>query len=235
MNYLSVKFDKVFEDVVRAAGRPQETISLLTADENERVCDLINQSVLEFWEAGFWPGTFEIEQRTIDSTGKHVLKEADGETAIGLIDPDECFYEDLPEPGSLRYVLGMVEDRGDRIVCFDDDCPAQPYIRFQVPCPQFTKTDYAAGTTYSKGDLAYDSDTGETYQSLADSNIGNAVSDTDSWVKLGFPSIARTFVKLAASAEWMSEDDGKYKQSARAMRELERLEDRWLPRLPVGR
>jgi hypothetical protein len=233
--YNTRQFDRVFEDVVRAAGRPVSVIAQFSTDDAERVAELINEAILYFWDEGFWPGTFAIEQRTIDATDKYILKEATGETVIGRIDPEECFYTDKPLPHSLKYVLSEVEDRGDRIVCFDPDCPEQPYVRFQYPCPQYTRAAYDETETYAKGDLAYDSTTGECYKSLAAANLNNALTDTDWWEVQAFPELAGNYVKLAASAEWMSEDDGRYKQAARAERELERLADRYFPQLVAGR
>lgn len=235
MSYPTTKFNAVYEDVVRATGRPITSIDALSVDAAERIVGLINDELERFWEYGFWPGTFKIEQRTIDATDKFILKEAAGKSVIGLIDPRECFFWDQPIPNSLEYVLCEVEDLGDRIVCFDDDCPEEPYIRFQIPAPVFTREAYGAGSTYGLGSLVYDSTTEECYASAQAANTGHAVTDAAWWTKVLFPSLARTFVKWAASAEWISEDDGKYKQAARATRELERLEDRWLPSLGVGR
>lgn len=235
MSYSTRQFDKVFDDVVRAAGLPTGVVSTFSADERERIADLVNEALTYFWEEGFWPGTFAIEQRTIDADDKYILKEAADETVIGRIDVDECFYSNLPLPHSLKYVLGQVEDRGDRIVCFDPDCPEQPYVRFQYPCPEFTRTAYDAAETYDAKDLVYDAVTGECYRSLAAANTGNAVTDTDWWELQAFPDLAAAYVKLAASSEWMSEDDGRYRQQSRAQRELERLADRYLPQLVAGR
>lgn len=235
MSYSTRQFDKVFEDVVRAAGRPVGVLTTFSADDLERVAGLINEAITYFWEEGFWPGTFAVEQRTIDTTDKYVLKAESGETVIGRIDPDECFYSNLPLPHSLKYVLGQVEDRGDRIICYDPDCPEQPYVRFQHPCPQFTRSAYDATETYAAGDLRYDATTGECYKSLAAANTGYAVTNATWWEVQSFPELAAAYVKLAASAEWMAEDDGRYRQQAQAQRELERLVDRHLPQLVAGR
>lgn len=238
MSYDTCSFKKVFEDVVRATGRPLSVIDALTVDEQERYAGLVNEALETFWNhpgPGYWPGTFAIEQRTIDADDSYILKQADGETEIGNIDPEECFFEELPKPGSLYGVLGLVEDRGDRIVCFDDDCPAQPYIRFQLPRPGFTRAAYDAEESYAERDLVYDADTGECYRSLLAGNAGHAIAESDWWELQAFPAMAKIFVKWSASAEHMAEDDGKYKQAARAMRELERLEETLLPRRPVRR
>lgn len=237
MSYKRYMFNKIFEDVVRATGLPLSAIASLSSDEQERFAGLINDTLKPFWEnpPGFWPGTFAIEQRTIHATEFYILKSAAGETEIGNIDPEECFFEEKPDPESLYGVLGQVEDRGDRIVCFDDDCPDEPYIRFQLPCPEFTRVGYDDTSTYGLGGLVYSASTGECYKSLQAANTGNAVTDTDWWEVVEFPDMAKTYVKLAASAEVMSEDNGKYKQSARAQRELTRLEDVYLPARKVGR
>lgn len=41
--------------------------------------------------------------------------------------------------------------------------------------------DYAGGTTYADGELAYNPTTEKFYESLQDSNTGNALTDTDYW------------------------------------------------------
>lgn len=231
----TVQFDLIFDDVLRAAGRPARFSGQLDAADAEVVAQLVGEALSDFYDYGFWPGTFAVEQRTIDTDDLFVLKEADGETRIGRIEPEECFFEEEPKPGSLYGVLEQVEDRDDRIVCFDDDCPAQPYVRFQLPVPQFTRVAYAAGSTYVADVFVYDSTTGECYRSKQAANTGNAVTDTDWWEKQEFPALARTYVKLAASAELMAEDDGKYRQLANANKELEDKADRYLPRYRVGR
>lgn len=235
MSYKTVRFIDVFKDVVRATGRPVSTIDALGADELERFAQIIGEALLVFWETAFWPGTVVVEQRTIDSTDLYILKEAEGETRIGMIQEDECFFEEQPDPESLYGVLKRVEDQGDRIVCFDEDCPSEPWIRFQLPCPEFTRVDYSSDTTYSKGAVCFNADTGDCYRSKQDSNTGNAVTDTDWWEKQLFPGIARNYVKWACSAEWMSEDDGKYQQSARAIGELKRLEEKHISPRHVAR
>ena len=231
----TISFDQIFDDVLRASGKPTGSGSLLPADDREVVAQLISEALADFYDFGFWPGTFAVEQRTIDPDDRYILKEADGETRIGRIDTDECFFEDEPKPGSLYGVLDEVEDRDDRIVCLDDDCPEQPWIRFQLPVPQFVRTAYAADTTYAADEYVYDSATGECYRSRAAANTGNAVTDTDWWEKQEFPALARTYVRLAAAAELMAEEDGKYRQMAAAQRELEDKADRYLPRRRVGR
>lgn len=235
MSYPTVSFDRVFNAVLRATGQPQSVIALLSTDDQERLVSLINQALCEFWDEGFWPGTFAIEQRALDPVGFYVLKAAAGETQIGTIDPMECFYSDEPLPGSLKHVLGQVEDRGDRIVCFDFDCPAAPYVRFQLPCPQFTREAYDETVLYGAGARVYDATTGECYTSLQAANIGNDVTDADWWQRVAFPVLAENFVRWSASSEWLAEADGKYKQAARAMRELDRLAARYLPSQQVGR
>lgn len=235
MSYSAVGFNKVFDDVVRASGRPLSVIDALSADDQERYCDLINQAVETFWETGFWPGTFVVEQRTFDTDSKSVSKEESGLQTMGLIEPDECFYFDEPEAGSLRGVLDQVEDRGDAVACFDAACPEDPWVRYQLPIPIFTRVAYAVGTSYEQDEVCYDAATPGCYRSLQDDNVGNALTDSDWWELVEFPKLARSYVKWSASSELMSEDDGKYKQRSRARRELEDLEDRYLPVRPIGR
>lgn len=235
MSYPTRQFDSVFKDMVRATGQPSSAFDSLSATDLVVLSQIFNDAVRQFWDEGCWPGTFAIEQRTIDATDKYILKEETGATVIGEIDPFECFFSDKPVPGTLKYVLDQVEDRGDRIVCFDPNCPSQPYIRFRLQCPEFTRTAWASGTVYAKDDLVYDDTTGETYRSLQAGNIDNAVTDTDWWDRQLFPKIAESFVKWFGSSEWMAENDGKYRQAARAERELDRLVRVYLPPMDIGR
>lgn len=238
MSYPTSSFKTIYEDVIRATGRPLSVIDTLLVDDQERYAELVNDALQLFWVRpgqDFWPGTFAVEQRAVDSAERFVLKQAAGQTEIGVIDPEECFFEERPRPGSLYGVLGMVEDRGDRIVCFDDLCPTAPFVRFQLPCPRFTRAQRNAETSYARHDRIYDPDSGECFKSLQDGNIGHELTEADWWVQEAFPAMAKTYVKWAASAELLAEDDGKYKQAARAVRELEHLEESLLPPRSVRR
>lgn len=83
------------------------------------------------------------------------------------------------------------------------------WVKFQTGRPEFTSDVYASATSYAVGDLVYDSDSGECYESLAASNQGNTVTDATKWRKVNFPYVLAEFVKCMAQAIAL-EDDGQY-------------------------
>ena len=62
----------------------------------------------------------------------------------------------------------------------DDNLASTSTIWFQyrLPVYPFDGTNWSATTTYTEGDMAYDSTTGDYYRSIAGSNINNGVDDT---------------------------------------------------------
>jgi hypothetical protein len=75
------------------------------------------------------------------------------------------------------------------------------WVRFTRREPRFTSTAYASGTTYATGDVVYDSATGLCYESLTDSNTGNAVTDTTNWQAQEIPYFGQRFLIRAALAD----------------------------------
>jgi len=58
---------------------------------------------------------------------------------------------------------------------------------------------YAGGTTYSIGDVVIDATTHKQYESLANSNLGNALTDATKWLDLGSNNRWRMFDQLNSS------------------------------------
>lgn len=234
MKYPTILFETVFKSVVRGTGRPASVIPLLESDEVAEFCEMINAALAEFWirpQMGFWPGTGRVEERPFEADGESILKAKAGFDCIGFVDLREVLFKNRPEPDDLFEVLGQVEDHGDRLVCLDPQRPATSvWVVYQIPPPKFTRTPLELDHLYLVGELAYDPDTGGCYRATA-AGMGHGIEESDYWELVPFPAWAATYVKWAASGEAMAEEEGKYRQLARANQELELQESRYfLPR-----
>lgn len=154
-----------------------------------------------------------------------ILFEQPDETVIyridcnaGVFDKDPRIYRDA---GRMEHVRLL----DDRIIVEDDQAPIQPWIRFQTVPPEFSWTDWAAGTDYAIGDLVYVSSTGHTYKALLTSTGKNPVSETTYWEEVGFPHFLLKYIKHAVASDLMHEDEGKWKEQKTADDELERMYD----------
>lgn len=160
-----------------------------------------------------------------DDLIRDILFEQPNETIIyridcntGVFDKDPRIYSDAGRMQDVRLL-------DDRIVVEDALAPVQPWIRFQTVPPEFSWTDWAAGTAYAIGDLVYVSSTGNTYKALLTSTGKDPTSETSYWAEVGFPHFLLTYVKHAISGDLMHEDEGRYKEQATAEGELERMYD----------
>lgn len=73
--------------------------------------------------------------------------------------------------------------------------------------------------------MSYLASTGHTYKALQASTNKDPASETTYWEEVGFPHFLLTYVKHAVGGDLMQEDEGKYKELAKADAELERLYD----------
>ena len=96
------------------------------------------------------------------------------------------------------------------------------WLKFLPNPPRFTKTAYSSGTTYAVDDVVFYATTGECYRAIQ-AGINHVPTTAAYWQKQTFPSFLRKYVILAASAELLSEDKARYRTSAFAETELERL------------
>lgn len=156
---------------------------------------------------------------------RHILFEQPDEEIIhrvdcnaGVFDKDPRVYRDA---GRMTHVRLL----DDRLIVEDEEAPIQPWVRFQTTPPEFSWTEWAAGTAYAIGDLCYVASTGYTYKALLTSTGQNPVSATTYWEEVGFPHFLLNYVKHAVSSDLMQEDDGRYKERALAEAELERMSD----------
>lgn len=169
-------------------------------------------------EAAWWEAVGDDFIRSIDF-------DQDGETEIGAVDVQNCVFDKDPR---LYRFAGKVEDvwlNGGQIIVGADEAPLQPWVRFRPVCPAFSLTAWSAATDYAIGDLCYLASTGETYKALVANTNKDPYSQTTDWEPVGFPQFLVTYVKHAVAADLTQEDEGRYKEQARAAAELERLAD----------
>lgn len=154
---------------------------------------------------------------------RYVLFEQPDETIIHRIDCNAAVFDHDPrvyrDAGRMEHVRLF----DDRIVVEDAEAPVQPWIRFQTVPPEFSWTDWAAGTAYAIGDLVYVSSTGHTYKALLTSTGKDPVSETTYWEEVGFPHFLLRYTKHAVASDLMHEDEGKFKEQKTADDELDRM------------
>jgi hypothetical protein len=156
-----------------------------------------------------------------------------GETEIGAADAEDCIYDRDPRiyPGTQPIphcsILGQV------ILVRAETAPAQPWARFRKIVDEHTLTAWSGSTAYAIGDLAYlesygDATVGNTYKALQASTNKNPYQHTDYWEPVLFPHFLRNYVKHAVNADLMMEEEGRYKEEARAQAILEDIKDRMI-------
>jgi hypothetical protein len=99
-------------------------------------------------------------------------------------------------------------------------------VRFRPLAPEYSFTEWAAGTAYAAGELCYMAGTQETYVALRPNTGASPDASTDDWRPVGFPRMFFDYTRLQAKGELAADDEGKYKTFAAAAAELERLAER---------
>lgn len=172
-------------------------------------------------ETTWWEEAGEDFQRTI-------AWQQDGETEIGDVDLENCVFDRDPRvyrfAGAVRPVI-LYED-GFQVVA--EVAPAQPWIRFRLPAPEYSLTEWAAPTTYAIGDLCYLTSTGTCYKALAPNTGKTPDQETEYWMPVEFPDFLKTYVIWGVHADYLLDPVESGKAEAKATAELERLEDELL-------
>jgi hypothetical protein len=165
-----------------------------------------------------WAEVGEDFQRTI-------AWQQEGETEIGDVDLENCVFDRDPRvyrfAGAVRPVI-LYED-GFQVVA--EEAPAQPWIRFRLPVPEYSLTEWTALTTYAIGGLCYRTSTGTCYKAITPSTGKIPEQETGSWMPVEFPDFLKTYVIWGAHADYLLDPVENGKAENKATAELERLED----------
>lgn len=195
--YATRTYKELFENTCRAAGiEPDRVLN----DDSLAIRDYINTGIREGWEYYPWPDLMEVTSTTvanIDNYAEHDL------FSISKYDPRDKRY-----PHFYTY---SVDANGINIIN-DLATTDTVWLKYRQAWYPFKGTAYSATTTYSIGDMAYDSTTGDYYRSLSNSNIGNLVTDTSKWERREIPAFLFEFTKLSALAE-LREAEGQGEKS----------------------
>ncbi len=110
------------------------------------------------------------------------------------------------------------------------------FVRFQIPPSVFTSKQYSSTTTYNKGDIAYDTTTGDVYRALVTTT--NNPPGSSSWMVVPMPYTLQLYA-IYAAASCASEDVYQQQQlMAKAEQALGREVDKLIEqgqRLPTYR
>lgn len=161
------------------------------------------------------------EQEWADDNGVYV-----GEIDPAGVDLRACVYDKDPllMPGAAPVPGCGFWQRN--ILVPEAVAPLEPYVRFRPLAPEYSFTEWAAGTAYAAGELCYMAGTQETYVALRPSTGESPDASTDDWRPVGFPRMFFDYTRLQAKGELAADDEGKYKTFAAAAAELERLAER---------
>ncbi len=157
--------------------------------------DWININLREIWEYYPWPKFMRVEETTagnIDNFSEHDL------FGIFKYDPRDKRY---PQPYTWTH-----DAEGINIIQ-DLASTATIYVQYRDLFYPYMGTEYSTTTTYTSyilepsTGMAYETDTGDYYRSLANSNLDNALTNTSFWERRGIPSHFYEYVRLMVSAE----------------------------------
>jgi hypothetical protein len=179
-------------------------------------------------ETDYWEEVGDDFLRTIDF-------QQDGETEIGAVDLGNCVFEKDPR---IYRKAGLVTDvvlYGNGILVNADEAPARPWIWFRPPAPEFSLTEWDAGTDYAIGNLCYYATSGESYKALQVNSNRNPYTETEYWEPVDFPAFLKTCIKYGAHAEYVLDPVEHAKAEARAEGELMSLEERIVDQQGVSR
>ena len=179
-------------------------------------------------DTAWWAKVGDDFLRTIDFEQSWESNEIEGvDTQACLFDRDPRVYPDTqPLPDVHLYSDGT----DSFVLVRTESAPLKPYLRFRPPAPEFSWTAWSDATAYAIDDLAYvETDggltIGKTYKALQAGTNKNPVTETAYWVAVDFPKFLLTYVKHAVKADLLEEDEGRYKQEAKAAAELDRLQE----------
>jgi hypothetical protein len=142
---------------------------------------------------------------------------------IGRIDVEQHVFDSDPRLSRVAVPLADVFLVGGEIVFRGAEAPARPWLKFQLPAPEFSWTDWSAGTLYGIGDRVYRHESGgvavgHTFVALAPSTGADPYTNSDQWAEVPFPDFLKHVVIHQVAAEEMREDEARYKERSLADR-----------------
>ena len=227
----TVSYKSLRDGVIRRMGLDA---SLTPLDSQSAAIAEYLQSALEAgWDFYPWPDITLTEQRTPTGTPATTISATQpGETVIGE------FLQILSENPDDDTVIPMSYDfhatGTEAVIDTAKYSAGEPvWVRFRIPIPQFSSTEYSASTAYAPGDVVYHPASGDCYLCTA-ASTGNAPTNASFWRRQQVPDYLGEYAKLYALAETLQED-GQYDKAAyqftRSRGILEdRQDDFWMKR-----
>lgn len=218
------------DGVIRRMGLDASLTQL--SSQSAALAEYLQSALDSMWDFYPWPDVTLTEQRTPSTHTIHF--DQPGQTPIADVlditdaDPDDDSVMANSLPFSQSTALSLV------LISADWHVPGTPvWVRFRIPSPLFTSTDYSASTTYAPGDVVYHDSTGDCYLCTA-ATTGNLPTDPAFWRRQSIPPYLAEPAKLHALAETQQED-GQYDKAnflfARSKALLEdRQDDFWMKR-----
>lgn len=177
-----------------AALHNGQTLAQVNAASLPVYAECLNAALRYSWNWMEWPELCVTRQRSPES-GLVTWQES-GQVMMGTV-----LAVTLDDPGTTQNPRGVewrhdTNGAGVRVFCATGDV----FVRYLPAAPEVTTTAWASGTTYSTGALAYDDASGDCYESLADANLNQSVTDATKWRRVLLPWIFRMAVPRGAHA-----------------------------------
>jgi hypothetical protein len=185
-NYATRSYKELLEDICSESGiEPGQ----LNTQDSLAIRRFINSAMRQFWEYYQWPDLMKIEQTTVANIDNFATYDL---FMISKEDPRDFRY---PQPYTYS-----VDSEGINII--DDLATTDTiWLQYRLLFYPFKGDAYLGSTSYALGDMAYDSTTGDYYRSLANSNSGNAVSNTSFWDRRRIPYFLFDATKIEATSK----------------------------------
>ncbi|GEM_PF-7037310 len=211
-------FLQVYNNVLRKMSRDPATWD---GDEaaQEEIADMIAWALHQVWQHTMWSQLLQLSEETVTVADNKSSVAWDNERHIYTVWPQHPYKT---RTGDLPFVLGPSEI----IFSYGTRLGTTVFVEYRPIAPEFTRVAYNASTTYSIGDVVYDSATGQCFRSLVNSNTGNSLTSTAHWELQQIPDFMVQYVVRQTLSELFSNDgqsDRSYAEQARANNELERI------------